>query len=127
MNPWVPIAALGALAGGSAIVSVAAGRMIGPRGYNQARLDAYACGIEPARPVADARFPVRCYVTAMLFIVLDVEIVLPHPWAVGFDSFGMRGLVEMTLFVISVFAVYACVETRWARMGLTRTRGLGGR
>ena len=91
-----------------------------PRRYNRAKLEAYECGIEPlpelANPAAAGqRFPMKYYVTAMLFIVFDIEIVFLYPWAVAFDSLGVFALVEMLLFMATVFVAYAYV---WRRGGL---------
>lgn len=61
------------------------------------------------------RFPIKYYLTAMLFIVFDIEIVFLYPWAVTFDALGVFGLVEMLLFVLTVFVAYAYV---WRRGGL---------
>ena len=64
--------------------SVVAGSLSGPRRYNRAKLDAYECGIEPTpQPIGGGRFPVKYYLTAMLFIVFDIEIVFLYPWAVA--------------------------------------------
>ena len=88
----------------------------GPKRYNRAKLDAYECGIEPTpQPVGGGRFPVKYYLTAMLFIVFDIEIVFLYPWAVHFDSLELFGLVEMVLFIRTVFVAYAYV---WRRGGL---------
>jgi len=51
----------------------------------------------------------------MLFIVFDIEMVFLIPWAVAFDQLGLFGLVEMTLFIGTVFVAYAYV---WRRGGL---------
>ena len=61
------------------------------------------------------RFPIKYYLTAMLFIIFDIEIVFLYPWAVTFDALGVFGLVEMLLFVLTVFVAYAYV---WRRGGL---------
>ena len=116
MNSYVPILVLGALALGFAVFSLVAGYLTGPKRYNRAKLDAYECGIEPTpQPVGGGRFPVKYYLTAMLFIVFDVEIVFLYPWAVAFDSLGLFGLIEMALFILAVLAAYAYV---WRRGGL---------
>ena len=116
MNTYVPILVLGALAFGFAVFSVVAGALTGPKRYNRAKLDAYECGIEPTpQPVGGGRFPVKYYLTAMLFIVFDIEIVFLYPWAVAFDSLGIFGLVEMVLFIVTVLVAYAYV---WRRGGL---------
>ena len=116
MNSYAPILVLGALALGFAVVSVAAGHFTGPKRFNRAKLDAYECGIEPTpQPVGGGRFPVKYYLTAMLFIVFDIEIVFLYPWAVTFDSLGIFGLVEMALFILTLLVAYAYV---WRRGGL---------
>jgi len=51
----------------------------------------------------------------MLFIVFDIEIVFLYPWAVTFDKLGLFGLIEMAIFIGTVFVAYAYV---WRRGGL---------
>lgn len=116
MNIYAPVLVLGLLAFGFAIFSVVISTFTGPKRYNRAKLDAYECGIEPTpQPVGGGRFPVKYYVTAMLFIVFDIEIVFLYPWAVTFDMLGWFGLVEMALFIATVFVAYSYV---WRRGGL---------
>jgi NADH-quinone oxidoreductase subunit A len=116
LSPYIPIIGLFALAAGFALFSVAIAPYVGPRRYNRAKLDAYECGIEPTpQPIGGGRFPVKFYLTAMLFIVFDIEIVFLYPWAVSFDALGVFGFVEMVLFIVTVFVAYAYV---WRRGGL---------
>ncbi|MFC5721932.1 NADH-quinone oxidoreductase subunit A [Streptomyces gamaensis] len=116
MNAYAPILVLGALGAAFAVFSVVMAARIGPKKYNRAKLEAYECGIEPTpHPAGGGRFPIKYYLTAMLFIVFDIEIVFLYPWAVTFDALGLFGLVEMLLFVLTVFVAYAYV---WRRGGL---------
>jgi NADH-quinone oxidoreductase subunit A len=116
MSPYVPIIGLMVLAALFAVGSVVASSMIGPKRYNRAKLDSYECGIQPTpQPVGGGKFPVKYYITAMLFIVFDIEIIFLFPWAVAFDQMGWFGLVEMVLFIATVFVAYAYV---WRRGGL---------
>jgi len=122
MNLYLPILVLAALAAGFAVFSVVATALVGPSRYNRSKLDAYECGIEPTdQPVSGPhappgqRFPVKYYLTAMLFIVFDIEIVFLYPWAVTFGHLGTFALVEMALFMATVFVAYAYV---WRRGGL---------
>ena len=116
MNAYAPILVLAAIAAGFAVFSIGAGALTGPKRYNRAKLDAYECGIEPTpQPVGGGRFPVKYYLTAMLFIIFDIEIVFLYPWAVAFDSMKLFGLIEMVLFILTVFVAYAYV---WRRGGL---------
>jgi NADH-quinone oxidoreductase subunit A len=117
LQPYVPLVLLLLLAGGFAVFSLAAAPLIGPRRYNRAKLDAYECGIEPSpQPVAGAgRMPVAYYLTAMLFILFDIEMVFLYPFAVAADSLGIFGLVEIVLFIVTLGFAYAYV---WRRGGL---------
>jgi len=115
-NPYVPILVIGAIGFGFAAFSVVAGALAGPARYNRAKLDAYECGIEPSPQAAEGgRFPVKYFLTAMLFIIFDIEIVFLYPWAVSFDALGLFGLVEMAIFIATVFVAYSYV---WRRGGL---------
>ncbi|MFC5819969.1 NADH-quinone oxidoreductase subunit A [Nonomuraea harbinensis] len=128
MDLYVPILVLAVLAGGFAIFSVAIAPFTGPKRWNRAKLDAYECGIEPTpQPVGGGRFPLKYMVTAMLFIVFDIEIIFLYPWAVTFaplrndanqviaSGLGVFALVEMLLFIVTVLVAYAYV---WRRKGL---------
>ncbi|WP_028476975.1 NADH-quinone oxidoreductase subunit A [Nocardia sp. CNY236] len=124
MNIEVPILVLGAIAAAFALFSIAAAALVGPRRYNRAKLQAYECGIEPTPhavaggpgSIAGQRFPVKYYLTAMLFIIFDIEIVFLYPWAVHFDALGLFGLAAMALFIVNVSVAYAY---EWRRGGLS--------
>jgi NADH-quinone oxidoreductase subunit A len=113
---YTPVLGLIILAAGFAIFSVIMSALVGPKRYNRAKVDSYECGIEPTpQPVGGGRFPVKYYITAMMFIVFDIEIIFLYPWAVAFDSMAVFGLVELLLFILTVFVAYAYV---WRRGGL---------
>ena len=116
MELYTPILALLVLAAGFAAFSVLMSAVVGPKRYNRAKVDSYECGIEPTPQAAGGgRFPIRYYITAMLFIVFDIEIVFLYPIAVAFDQMGLFALIEMVLFIVPVFVAYVYV---WRRGGL---------
>jgi NADH-quinone oxidoreductase subunit A len=116
MELYTPVIALAAIATVFAVFSIVMSVLTGPRRYNRAKLDSYECGIEPTpQPIGGGRVPVKYFITAMLFIVFDIEIIFLYPWAVVFDSLGVFGLVEMVLFLATVFVAYVYV---WRRGGL---------
>src|SRR6266542_2602664 len=116
VHPYVPILGLMALAVIFVAGTLVTSALVGPKRYNRAKLDSYECGIEPTpQPVGGGRFPVKYYITAMLFIVFDIEIIFLYPWAVAFDQMALFGLVEMVIFIVTVFVAYAYV---WRRGGL---------
>jgi NADH-quinone oxidoreductase subunit A len=116
MNPYIPILGIMALAALFLAVSVLLSSFLGPRRYNRAKYDSYECGIDPTpQPEGGGRFPVKYYIIAMLFIVFDIETVFLYPWAVSFGQLGWFALVEMLLFMATVFVAYLYV---WRRGGL---------
>ena len=115
MRLYLPIFVLALLAAGFAAFSVTFGAIAGPKRWNRAKLEAYECGIEPTPMPHGGRIPVKYYVTAMLFIVFDIEIIFLYPWAVAFDHLGVFGLVEMVTFIATVLVAYVYV---WRRGGL---------
>jgi NADH-quinone oxidoreductase subunit A len=121
LAPYLPIVLLFVLATAFALFSVTIAPFVGPKRYNRAKLDFYECGIEPTpQPIGPNRFPIKYFLTAMIFIVFDIEIIFLYPWAVetkavGGQAFGLFLLVEMILFIVTVFVAYAYV---WRRGGL---------
>src|SRR5215218_4359794 len=92
MDLYTPILALALLATGFAVFSVVVSSLTGPKRYNRAKLDSYECGIEPTpQPVGGGRFPVKYFITAMLFIVFDIEIIFLYPWALASTRWGCSG------------------------------------
>ena len=116
LSLYVPVLVLAALAAVFAVFSLVAGALAGPKRWNRAKLQSYECGIEPTPQArGGGRFPVKYYLTAMLFILFDIEMVFLYPFAVTADSLGLFGLVEIVLFIGTVGFAYVYV---WRRGGL---------
>ncbi len=116
MNVYIPLLTLAGLAALFAGFSVTMATLTGPKRYNRAKYDAYECGIEPTpQPIGGGKFPVKYYLTAMMFIIFDIEIVFLYPWAVYFDALGLFGFLAMLLFLINLTIPYVY---EWRRGGL---------
>jgi NADH-quinone oxidoreductase subunit A len=63
------------------------------------KLSAYECGFEAFEDTR-ARFDVRYYLVAILFIVFDLEIAFLFPWAVSLPKIGGLGLAAMGFFLL---------------------------
>lgn len=48
----------------------------------------------------DVRLSVKFYLTAILFVVFDIEAVFLFPWASIFRELGWFGLIEMFAFIV---------------------------
>jgi len=80
-------------------IAILLGGLFGPRHPTRMKGLAYESGMLPIGP-GTRRMPVRFYLTAVLFILFDIEIVFFLPWAVVFRSLGLFGLIEMGVFVL---------------------------
>ena len=75
-----------------------AGALLRPFRPSPVKSEPFECG-NPSSGPAWGRFSVKFYLTAILFIVFDVEVVFMYPWAVIFRPLGVFGFVEMAVFV----------------------------
>ena len=115
MDDYLPIVLMLILGILFAGLSLVASALLAPKKRpTAAKLAPYECGIVPDREPVE-RFPVRFYLVAMVFIVIDIEIIFLYPWAVTFNKLGAFGLVEMVTFIITVLVAYVYV---WRRGGL---------
>lgn len=71
---------------------------LGPRLRSKKKESNWECGIESK---GDARFPVsvRYFMTAILFVLFDVEVIFFYPYAVNFKALELEGLLAVVLFV----------------------------
>jgi NADH-quinone oxidoreductase subunit A len=88
------------------LFSFIASQLLAPQRPNSAKQAPYECGIVPESEPAE-RFPVKFYLIAMSFIVLDVEIVFLYPFAVVFRGLGAFGLFAMATFVLVLLVPFA--------------------
>src|SRR3954462_9271388 len=93
------------LAGLFAGISFFASRMLAPQRPTVAKSAPYECGIIPEREPSE-RFPVRFYLVAMIFIIVDIEVIFVYPWAVIYRQLGAFSLWEMVLSAVAVFASF---------------------
>ena len=93
-----------AFAGGTFLVA----GLIRPSNPNPIKSEPYECGVPMAGLVGDghARFHIRYYVLAMLYLVFDLEVIFLYPWAVQYDKLGVFGLFEMLVFVAILLIGY---------------------
>lgn len=86
LQEYIPVLLLGIvvvlIAAGTLLASVAFGKR-GRR--NRTKDTAYECGMLPVGK-GNARFSVKFYLVAMLFILFDVEVVFLYPWAVVYKE-----------------------------------------
>ena len=106
MDQYLPIFSMVVLVLLFASLSFLASRLLGPRRPTSAKEAPYECGIVPEIEPAE-RFPVKFYIVAMAFIVLDVEIIFIYPFTTVLRGLGLFGLVAMTVFVLALLVPFA--------------------
>ena len=98
MPSYVPILILAVVGLGLGAVTLLFSHIIGRPRPNAAKLTTYECGVPPIG-TARERFPVKFFLVAMVFLLLDVDAAFLYPWALVFREIGLFGLLEMLLFV----------------------------
>src|SRR5687767_925588 len=72
--------------------------MLGPKRRTSDKLQNFASGIESH---GDARQPmaIKYFLTAILFVLFDVEVIFFYPYAVNFRGLGWSGFWAVLMFV----------------------------
>lgn len=95
---YAPVLVMFALCGAVVLVLLYAGHLLGPRNRTAVKLETFECG-NPSTGSAWGRFSVKFYLTAILFVVFDVEVVFFYPFAVIFRQLGWEGFTAMAVFL----------------------------
>ncbi len=76
---------------------------LGARRTSPVKKIPYESGVRPSGS-ARLAWPVPFYLVAIFFIVFDVEATFIFAWAIGWDRLGVTGLVQITIFIVILFA-----------------------
>ena len=98
LQNYLPILIFLAVASAFGLLLLMLGFVLGPRRPDSQKLSPYECGFE-AFEDSRAKFDVRYYLVAILFIIFDLEIAFLFPWAVALDAIGGFGLISMGVFL----------------------------
>lgn len=107
MSPYIPILVVLGFSAALLGVMVLASLFIGPARYNRAKYMPYECGVDPTpKASGGGRFPVKYYITAMMFLIFDIEIAFLYPWVVAFDQLSMFVVLSMIVFLLLLCIAY---------------------
>jgi NADH-quinone oxidoreductase subunit A len=113
MATYVPLLLLFAV---GAIITVAfftLTSILGPKNPTPEKMIPYECGSE----TTGGRFvkpSVKFYLTAILFVVFDIEAVLIYPWTTQFTALGWAGLATMASFLVLIVVALTYVWKKGA-------------
>jgi NADH-quinone oxidoreductase subunit A len=91
---------------------VVSGKLGPKRQLTAAKMMPYECGI-PGQETQDTKVSVKFYLTAILFIIFDIEIIFMYPWAVTFLDFVKEGQGLYILGAMGVFLLLFIVGLVW--------------
>ena len=112
---YIPILISAGVSLGFVLVSLLGAHFLGPRQKKGDNLknQNFECGVE-IQGNARAPYSIRYFLTAILFVLFDIEIVFFYPYAVNFKEFGFQGFVAILTFVAVFFAGFIYVLKRGA-------------
>ena len=114
LNAYLPVLVQILIAVGIAVSILVASSLLGQRAKSNSIKDKpYECGVLPETQ-KKARFSVKFYVVAMLFIVFDIELVFLIPWVLVYREYLAIGIPILlpVLFFLTVIAVSLIYEIK---------------
>jgi NADH-quinone oxidoreductase subunit A len=101
LSDYAPILFFFGICAAFAVFAQLLNALLGPKRPSSTKDLPYESGIVP-RESARRRFSVSFYVTAMLFIIFDVESIFLFPWATIVRELKVFGIVEMGIFIATL-------------------------
>src|SRR5262252_8878367 len=98
MAPYAPLFLLFLVAGLLALVLFSTTPLLGKKNPTPEKMIPYECGSETTGG-RHVKLSVKFYLTAILFVIFDVEAVFIYPWAIQFRSLGWIGWLTMLTFI----------------------------
>ena len=95
---YLPLLLQMIVAGTFVVFTLIVTHVLMPRLKSRKKDSNFECGIESE---GNARFPVsiRYFMTAILFVLFDVEIIFFYPYAVNFYELKLEGLIAVVMFI----------------------------
>jgi NADH-quinone oxidoreductase subunit A len=106
MSAYLPILTMIVLVLIFVALSFLASKLLTTKRPTKAKTAPYECGIVAEDEPAE-RFPVKFYLVAIAFIILDVEIIFLYPFTTIFDELGGYGLALMGTFLLVLLVPFA--------------------
>jgi NADH-quinone oxidoreductase subunit A len=113
MATYLPVLMLMGVAALIAVGMYVATTLLGPKAPNPVKDEPFECG-NPTEGARNIRPSVKFYLTALLFVVFDIEAVMIYPWAVEFRSLGWTGFFSMASFILLLAVVLIYVWRKGA-------------
>ncbi|HYZ76681.1 MAG TPA: NADH-quinone oxidoreductase subunit A [Gaiellaceae bacterium] len=115
LHNWLPFLIYGGFALAIPVSMIVASFVFAqrPARRTRARTIPFESGVSRG-PLPQQRFTISFYLTAMLFIVFDIEIVFLYPLAVVLHQLAWFGFLELAFFVAILVVAYVYVWRKGA-------------
>ena len=115
LDSWLPFLIYGLLAAAIPASMIAFSFVFStrPSKRTKARTLPFESGVSTGPP-PQQRFTISFYLTAMLFIVFDIEIVFLYPLAVTLNALGWFAFFELLFFVVILALAYVYIWRKGA-------------
>ena len=115
LRDWLPFLIYGSMALAIPATMIAMSFVFAQRPARRTRVRALPFESGVSRGVMRRqRFTISFYLTAMLFIVFDIEIVFLYPLAVILDNLGWFGFIEFAFFIVILLVAYVYIWRKGA-------------
>jgi NADH-quinone oxidoreductase subunit A len=116
LSNWLPFLFYAIFAAAIPATMIAASFILPGRPVSRTRqrMLPFESGVSVGAPSRERRFTVSFYLTAILFILFDIEIVFLYPLAVQLKALGWFGIAELMTFVAILGVAYVYVWRKGA-------------
>lgn len=111
---YLPILILVILSAAFAGIALIVPAILGPHKPEKDKLFTYEAGKIPFDDPWNKRIPIKYYMTAVIFLLFDIEVIFLYPWAVLLRQLKLFGLIEMGIFLIILLVGYVYVWRKGA-------------
>src|SRR5215831_8870292 len=101
LSTYVPLFLLFIVAGVLTFAFFIVTPLLGKKNPNPEKMTPYECGSESTGG-RHVKLSVKFYLTAIIFVIFDVEAVFIYPWAIQFRSLGWIGWLTMLTFIATL-------------------------
>lgn len=106
MSQLIPVFALAGFVIIFGIILVLVAAIFGPKPKaSKMKSMSYECGLI-GEGQETTKIPVKFYLTAILFILFDIEIIFMYPWAIAYSDFIEAG---QGIYIASAMAVFLAI------------------
>ncbi len=110
---YLPILFYFAIAVLFACFAIIASYLLGQRKPSAMKEAPFECGMNTVGS-SFRRIPIKYYIVAMLFLLIDIEIAFLYPWAVVFKELKVFGFISMAVFIGILIIAYIYIWKKGA-------------